>query len=380
MNLVFSGGHITPALALMQHAKTRGDRVIVLGKAITGAEPVEAVETRNAGFPFYAIPEWKYHRYSLWKSLQQIPQGIKAILVAYRIMAQEKSQVCVVFGGYLSLPVAIAAKLHRLPVVLHEQTMNPGVGSRMVAYLANTIFTAFPQAKFHKNSQAIGNLIRQEFYTKPEKPTWFMKTHHRLPLIYITGGNQGSRIINTLICNLYPQLAEKYTLVHQCGGTAQYHALAACQAALKTVPDHLHQNIIQKAWFPAADVAWIMSTAHILIGRAGANTVSEIMVCGVPSILIPLLSNPKTEQYQQAQLLVDQGISQMILEEDLSPNRLKEALISMENHYHNYERQRRTLQGYHQKNAVTRCYQHLITLANEKEGRHHDAPAPAPKP
>jgi UDP-N-acetylglucosamine--N-acetylmuramyl-(pentapeptide) pyrophosphoryl-undecaprenol N-acetylglucosamine transferase len=326
MNLVFSGGHITPALALMQKAKERGDHVIVLGKAGKHGPSVEERETKKVGFDFFSIPQWKYHRYSLLKSLFQIPQGIMAILRSYQLIRNNRCHVCVVFGGYMSLPVALAAKAFRLPVFLHEQTMNPGLGSRLVSRFTPHIYTSFPQAKFNRPATLIGNLIRKEFYQPNPTPAWMPQSLIKLPLIYITGGHQGSGLINDVVSSRYSELTQNYLVIHQCGGTGIHDYATPLEKLRLKLYKEQQSRLIIKPWFPASQAAWLMQHASMIIGRAGANTVSELLVCQTPALLIPLLSDPRSEQYLQAKFVADQGLGQVILEEDLTADRLITAI------------------------------------------------------
>jgi UDP-N-acetylglucosamine--N-acetylmuramyl-(pentapeptide) pyrophosphoryl-undecaprenol N-acetylglucosamine transferase len=355
MKLVLSGGHITPALALMQQIKAKGDQAIVLGKAGKQGPSVEAMETQKLGFPFYPIPEWKFHRYSLFKSILQMPQGIMAIVRSYRYIKQAKSDACVVFGGYISLPVAIAARCHRLPVFLHEQTMNPGLGSRLVSRFTTHIFTAFPQAKFNRPYTLVGNLIRAEFYQSNPTPSWIPSDLADLPLLYITGGHQGSKLINEVMSTLYPHLAKTHVIVHQCGGTGiQDYQTSLEQIRLKLPPD-LQARVIIKPWFPAGEAAWLMQYAAVVIGRAGANTVSEILVCRTPAVLIPLLSDPSSEQYLQANYVADQGLGQVIREEHFTPDTVITALSTLST----VSRRDRSPSSPPPESSVDQVYSHL---------------------
>lgn len=361
MRLVFAGGHLTPALALLQVCRQHGDEVLVIGARAKNTESLEMTEINRLGFDYKTIPVYKFDRFHKLSLISNLPKGISSFLVTLTLLKQFKPQAVVAFGGYVSLPLAFAAACLRLPVILHEQTMHPGLASRLVSLLALKIFTSFPESGRYlpRRSELVGNLLRVEMFEDQPKPSWYMSEWQARPIIYITGGNQGSKIINQTVISLYETLVSQYLLIHQYGGNLNHEFESAISAAINHLPESKRKYIIAKPWFAASEVSWILAHCHLVIGRSGANTVSELMVKGIPAILIPISNHPGNEQWTQAQFLADQNASLTIRQDTLTTAKLLENLKHMENHYASFKQAATKIKSFHNETGLNRVYQSI---------------------
>lgn len=325
MKFIVVGGHLTPAIAFIQYVRDKGDQVLFLGRTYASEDKTivsrEREEVEHLGFEFAEISTVKFNRYKKFTSLLKSPLIIKTILQSLLAIDKFKPDAVISFGGYLSVPVALAAAIRRVPLVIHEQTVAAGLANRLLSGQATVIAVSFPSSlglfPVHK-THLTGNLLRQEFYQDTNKPASLPEI--KTPFIYITGGNQGSDFINRRVLELYPQLKQKYFLVHQTGSGERGEILS---------PNYRNHNLV-RPWFTAAEVSWLLSHAFAVIGRSGANIVSEIALKGVPAIFIPLPGTQKDEQTTNARELAAKGTALVISQQAATPKAIAEAVATVE--------------------------------------------------
>ena len=221
--ILITGGHVTPALAVIEELRRSAWEIIYIGRihALEGDEN-ESVEHRlisEAGVKFIPITTGRLQRSMTINgiiSLLKIPLGF---LMALAILAREKPTVVLSFGGYVALPVAIAAALFNVGVVTHEQTHSSGLANRIIAKLARFVCLGWPDMNHTMPAAKVvmtGNPVRLAVF----------QVHRQLdvvcdkPVLYITGGSLGSHSINQLFMNCLPELTRDFTVIHQCGRSA----------------------------------------------------------------------------------------------------------------------------------------------------------------
>ncbi|MBD3279678.1 MAG: hypothetical protein GF390_03130, partial [Candidatus Pacebacteria bacterium] len=234
----------------------------------------------------------------------------KVIYQAYQLLVQQQPQVVLSFGGYVAVPIAIAAWFLNLPIVTHEQTRTLGLANRLISWLArytavsfqHTLATLEPtQAKLTGNP--VRSSLKQQSKTRP---SWLAKT--RQPILMVMGGNQGSKIINQTIAAALPKLVQDWQVVHQCGNpTQKNHYQQELTKLQMQLPDHQQQYYQVRPWFTELELAWLYQHAKLVVSRAGANTIWELMTMKMPAILIPLPHARANEQQLNARYLADQG-------------------------------------------------------------------------
>ncbi len=224
-------------------------------------------------------------------TLQGLPQTFGAILSALKIIRQIKPNIVVSFGGYVSVPVVFASYLNKIPCLTHEQTPTLSLATKINSFFCQKTCLSF-SPKINKPKYVVtGNLLRHTIFNQKSELMDILK--YPSNLIYITAGNQGSKIINQKIKELLPQL-KKYTIIHQTGANDINYF-----KKLETK----YKNYLAFDYIQDYTIGSILNNANLIISRSGANTCQEIYTLNKKSILIPLPKSQQNEQYLNAQWL-----------------------------------------------------------------------------
>lgn len=311
-----TGGHTYPALTTLTALQRRQVPHDVLW--VGTANGLEARITAEHGIPFKAITTGKLRRRPNLRELGtnladmfRIPVGvIQAIGHAARYLPD----VVLSTGGYVAVPIGVAAKLIRRPLVMHEQTTVVGLANRILSRLATRIALSHESSLEHLPAKArakavvTGNPIRPELLQGNRAAAYdLFGLTFEVPLIYVTGGAQGSKQINTLISQVLPRLLPHAQIVHQCG-PAWIDQMRA-QELPTDLADRYHP-----VPYVGAELADLYAAADVVISRSGAGTVSELTAIGKPSVLIPLIPTGGDEQRKNAGYLVSAGAARALLE------------------------------------------------------------------
>lgn len=329
--IVICGGHLTPALALIEELKEQkpSPQIYFFGRkyATEGSKNISAEyqQIKKLGINFYEITsgrlQRRWTRYTI-PSLLKIPVGFTQSLI---YLLKIRPHLIVSFGGYLSLPVVLAGWLLGIDSISHEQASIGGLASRINSQVARKIFLAWPQSeKYFDRSkcQVIGNLDRKSLFKKTcrdKKIKSFLEKAENL--ILVAGGNQGSHFLNQLIFNSL-LLHTPYFLLHQLG-TAN---LGDDRLKAKSIrwPKYLGVPYIDPEDFGA-----VLAKAKLVISRSGANTVWELAMLAKPAILVPLPISGEGEQMANARILEKAGMATIINQEILTPKLLSEKIDKM---------------------------------------------------
>jgi len=322
--IVLTGTHLTPALTLIDQLKQKKWQILYFGRQTSLAGSSQpAIEKQllpQEKVKFISISASKFQRHHPLKSifaLIKLPFGLAQSLYHLKKFSP---LVVVSFGGYVALPVCLAANILKLPLIIHEQTFRAGLTSKLTAKLADKIALSWPESTRYFPAKKIvltGNPIRKELLKiKPST------SGYKPQAIYITGGNQGSKIINQTINQIITPLLEKYPVYHQFG-LAQSESSWQKQQNLKaSLPSNLKKNYFLKRWFTADDLASIFPRCQLVISRAGINIITELAYLQKPGLLIPLLYAQKNEQNLNAQFLKDLGLALILPQPQLTPETL----------------------------------------------------------
>lgn len=322
---LLTGTHITPAVALTQEifSKFPDAGVVYIGRKQnkTGQKPVEEEEITRAGAEFISVSFAKLNRFisiSILTEFLKIPGGlIRGLILVKRI----KPDVVVSFGGYTSIPIIMAAKISGIPIIVHEQTLVWGLANKIARSLAD--YSAVSWAKTaDKKSVLTGNPIPREIISAKNK-----KNHPEI--LFITGGSQGSQTINRLVEPILSILTKHFLVYHQTGN------LDSRSASWRNgmTESRKMENYVSAPWFPTPKAAEIFSGSKIVVGRSGANTVTYLSYFGIPSILIPLPISAGGEQLANADLLAGTGLSVVLNQAGLTPEKLLEEILRINKNY-----------------------------------------------
>ena len=331
---MITGGHLTPAQAVIEELKKESKwEIFYLGREYSlEGQKIPSVESRivpKLGVKFVSIPAGRLQRQLSPRTFLSLAKVPLAFFYSFFLLLKIRPDVILSFGGYVSIPVVIASWFLGIPILTHEQTIVSGLANQINGYFAKKILVSYSESLKHfpeKKTILTGNPIRREVFKRCPSYLTSHISHEKLPLLYITGGNQGAQIINKAVVEVLPELLQRYRLIHQCG-----------KLDYGRIKDKLKQKLkqkLQKRYFltdylESKDIGWVLNEADLIISRAGANIVVELAVLGKPAILIPLPWAAEGEQAKNAQMLVDAGAAVILPQKQLSGKRLQMAIEKM---------------------------------------------------
>lgn len=368
MKIAICGGHLTPAMAAISELKNRKlNEIFYVGRSKTiEGDPTpsaESVVIPNLGVKFYSIPAGRFQRrftkYTI-PSLARTPVGFaKAIL----ILSQERPDVVISFGSYVALPTVIAAWVLGIPSITHEQTVKGGLANIIIARFVKKIAISWPDSvNFFPKEKCVltGNPIRKEILAVKRKRT-------SRPVIFITGGNQGAHSINEIVLEIIGDLLDKYEVFHQIGSAAKFKDFEMLNAKVSRLPVKLRNRYKASKWLNGNEVAKVYERTSLLVGRSGANTVSEVAALGIPALFIPLPWAGANEQEKNARMLEGLGAALVLPQERLTPKRLWAAINSIINRLDEYNSAARAAKKLVRTDAARVLVDEALKLTNKNE-------------
>lgn len=306
-----TAGHVTPNIALMPALKEAGYEVYYVG-SYNGMEKglIEATGTK-----YYGISSGKLRRYFDWKNFTDPFRVLKGFFEAASLMRKIKPEVVFSKGGFVSVPVVLAAKGKKIPAIIHESDITPGLANKIAIKGASKVCCNFPETlKYLPADKAVltGSPIRQELFKgDPEQALKFCGfPDHSKPVLMIIGGSLGSVIVNTAVRSILPQLLEKFYVIHLCGKNNLDESLVG-------TPGYVQFEYISE------ELPDLFALADMAISRAGANAICELLALHKPNLLIPLSAKAsRGDQVLNANSFKAQGFSYVIEEEDLTAESL----------------------------------------------------------
>lgn len=322
-----TGGHIYPALAVADglQAALPGSDFLYIGTR----RGLEADLVPGRGLQFKTITAEGLSRKISWPAVRAICKSIKGCLEAQGIIRRFQPDIVIGTGGYVCGPVVLAASLLRVPTLLHEQNAYPGLTNKLLAAFVDKICITFPEsAKYFKTKAQIihtGLPIRPQILQvdREEGVKYFNWKSEALNVI-VVGGSQGAQSINQAVTGLYPYFAQRpeLNLLHLTGKGGYEEHCRMLQSRGINVANY--GNITIKPYLEEMEYA--LAAADIVIGRAGASFLAEIMAKGVPAILIPYPYAAENHQEHNARTLAKNGAARVILETDLNRAGLLQSL------------------------------------------------------
>lgn len=376
MKVLISGGHLTPALAVIDYAREHfpEDQFVFAGRLYSQPKlkqrSWEKQEVSKRDVPFVAFHSPKLDGQPPWRLPLTLINLMGAVGRARQLLTQYKPDIFVSFGGFLGLPLAIAAKTLGIPVLTHEQTRTGGVANQWIARFADVVAISFPESKKYFPSQKVqltGNPLRTSLFIKhtPE-PEWLTSPHPSKPLLYVTGGNQGSQCINILVQEALPQILEDWWVIHQCGSpTNLMNYKKSLEKTRSKLPRSLQDDYYIREWVTERELAWIYQHAGGVLTRSGANTVSELVAAALPAVFIPLPQAHHDEQRLNAEAVVEAGAGLLLPQKEASVETLVETLKTFKKKMRTMQRHAEALQDNLPADPTTQLYQLIQQLAHK---------------
>jgi UDP-N-acetylglucosamine--N-acetylmuramyl-(pentapeptide) pyrophosphoryl-undecaprenol N-acetylglucosamine transferase len=350
--ILFTGGHPTPALAVIDELLRVSPevRLVFVGRPTANAnEPGESFEHKEI-----TARKIRFISCSFERGLRGAVLLPFAIAQAINVIQSMRAMVIMSFGGYIGLPYVIAGWLLCRRRYVHEQTIVPGTGNRIAALFANHTYTAFPEALRYFPSCScsyIGNPIRRQIYEPPTTTTVPIPPAS-LPLLYVTGGNIGSHAINKHIFAIITRLVDQFVVVHQTGNMLQYNDIARSRNVRDSLPDHLRARYIPLPHLSSTDHAYMLHHSSCIVTRTGANTFFELLAVRRAVVCVPLPWSAHHEQEHHAQLLQTAGVG-AVFNQDRPSDDLLHLIQSVYAHKKLHERNYTKLSTYARTDAAS---------------------------
>ena len=320
MKIVIIGGHLTPALSVIEDLWDT-DEVLYVGRKHSfegdSALSLEYETITKKGIPFVDLKTGRFQR-KISKhtipSLIKIPFGLGQSI---KILRSYKPDVVVGFGGYVSFPVVLAARLLKIPTLIHEQTLEAGAANKFLGKYTDRVCISFKSSAtyFPKDKTILtGNPIRRSIIYPNEK----FDIPRKGLVIYITGGSQGSHAINLLVAEILPKILDKYIVIHQTGSSAKFKDFEKLSILKDGLNESKRNKYILSKYFSVDEIGSILKLSTIVVGRSGINTITELIALNKPAILIPLPAGQLNEQQNNANYLKSLGLAKVYDQENLT--------------------------------------------------------------
>ncbi|CAM4128989.1 UDP-diphospho-muramoylpentapeptide beta-N- acetylglucosaminyltransferase [Bacillus manliponensis] len=339
--IVFTGGgsagHVTPNVALMPHLQKEGWDISYIGSH----RGIEKTIIEKEGIPYYGIASGKLRRYFDLQNIKDPFLVMKGVMDAYIRIRKIKPDVIFSKGGFVSVPVVIGGWLNRVPILLHESDMTPGLANKISLKFASKIFVTFEEAKRHLPAEKTiytGSPVREDVLQgKREHGLKWLQFHDRKPVITMMGGSLGAKKINETLRKALPQLLTHYQIVHLCGKDNIDESLQETKGYAQF--EYVHEELPH-----------ILAATDFVISRAGSNAIFEFLTLQKPMILIPLpKASSRGDQILNAQSFEQQGYATVLYEEALT----EETIVScIDELCRNKEQYKQAMNKYNGQQAV----------------------------
>ncbi|MDE6251553.1 MAG: undecaprenyldiphospho-muramoylpentapeptide beta-N-acetylglucosaminyltransferase [Lachnospiraceae bacterium] len=301
-----TAGHVTPNIALIPGLKRLGYDI----KYIGSYDGIEKKLIEELGISYSGISSGKFRRYMSAKNLSDPFRVIKGYSEAKSIIKDYKPDIVFSKGGFVSVPVVLAARRYKVPVIIHESDMTPGLANKIAIPSATKVCHNFPEtAEYLPKGKSVltGSPIRAELL-KGDKLNGLKMCDFTSgkPIIMVIGGSLGAIAVNNAVREALPELTADFQIVHLCGKG-------------KTDESLNNKNGYKQFEYIKDELKDLFAMSDIIISRAGANAICEIAALKKPSILIPLSANAsRGDQILNANSFKKQGFSEVIEEENLN--------------------------------------------------------------
>ena len=344
-----TAGHVTPNIALLPALKEAGYEISYMGSY----EGIEKRLIEDFQIPYTGISTGKFRRYLDIKNLTDPFRVIKGYSEAKKYLKQWKPDVVFSKGGFVSVPVVRAAASLKIPCIIHESDMTPGLANKLCFPVAKKICCNFPETyETLPSDKAVltGTPIRKELSQGNKLAGLDMCgfTANK-PVIMVIGGSLGAANVNKAVRDALPQLLEKFQVVHLCGKDKLDNLLL-------TTPGYKQFEYIKD------ELKDIFAMADIVISRAGANAICELLALRKPNILIPLpAASSRGDQILNADSFEKQGFSIVVHEDDLTTKLLVDKVHEL---YENRQKYTDAMKGSGQMDSIPRIMELINEAAN----------------
>ncbi len=304
-----SAGHVVPNLALLPELK-KYFRVVYIG-----TQGIEHTLLKNSGVTFYDISAVKFVRGSLLKNVKLPVRLFKSVKQAEKVLTDCKADVVFSKGGYVALPVVLAARRKKIPVYSHESDYSPGLANKIIAKRCNAVFTSFPEtADKFKNGVYSGSPVRAELFGASRLAALQKYGFDgKKPILLTFGGGSGSAAITQAVEAALDEILQRFDVLHIRGKNGD-------------PPEKRGYVSLEYE----RDMASAYACADYVLARAGSNTVFELAALKKPALLVPLHNKrSRGDQEENAVYFAERGLCRVLPEKELTPKKLTRALYDL---------------------------------------------------
>lgn len=319
-----TAGHVTPNIALLPRLREADYEITYIGSM----DGIEKKLIEAQGVPYYGISSGKLRRYFDVKNFTDPFRVLKGFSQASKLMKELKPDVVFSKGGFVSVPVVMAARKHHVPVVCHESDLTPGLANKLSMPSATKVCCNFPETlQYLPEGKAVltGCPIRRELMegnrNRALSMTGFTPDQ---PVLMVMGGSLGAAAINEAVRDALPELLKDWQIIHLCGK-------GKLDESLTHIKGYVQYEYIQK------ELADLFALCDLVISRAGANAICELLALRKPTLLIPLSAKAsRGDQVLNARSFERQGFSMVLEEEDLTKETFLAAIAQLSEHRRDY--------------------------------------------
>ena len=323
--IAFTGGgtvgHVSVNLSLIPTALEKGHQVFYIGSK-NGIER-EMIESQLSNIKYYPISSGKLRRYLSFENAKDVFKVFKGILDARRVLKKEKPDLLFSKGGFVSVPVVIAARSLNIPTIIHESDLTPGLANKISLKFSKKIYTTFEDTlKYLPKDKAdfVGATIREDLKEGNQQKGYEITGFDSdKKVLLVMGGSLGSKKLNDIIRENLEALLHDYQIIHLTG-----HGL---------VDESYKQKGYIQYEFVKEELTHLLSITDTVVSRAGSNAIYEFLTLRIPMLLIPLgLDQSRGDQIDNAKYFESKGYGKMIPEDQLTQFKLLEQLKQIESH------------------------------------------------
>jgi UDP-N-acetylglucosamine--N-acetylmuramyl-(pentapeptide) pyrophosphoryl-undecaprenol N-acetylglucosamine transferase len=321
-----TAGHVYPALTVAEQFAAAPDEVLFVGTP----DGLEARIVPAAGVAFRPLPAAGFDRARPWTLVTSSLRIAASTVRAWRWLGAERPDVVLGFGGYVSIPVGLAAALRRIPLVLHEQNSVPGIANRYLSRFASAVAVTYPEsaALFARPERAVltGNPVRRAVLDADRTSgRQALGLPAEAPVLLVFGGSRGARHLNTALVALRDVLlgVSNLQVIHVAGKAEAESVRAALYKAGGDAGGRW--RVLEYL----EDMGSALAACDLVVARAGATSIAEITSLGVPSVLIPYPFATDDHQTKNARALVEHGAAELIADADLDGQRFGDVVVGL---------------------------------------------------
>ena len=319
-----TAGHVTPNIALIPKLQEKGFQISYIGSY----NGIEKSLIQELGIPYYGISSGKLRRYFDIKNFSDPFRVLKGYSQANKLMKQLKPDVVFSKGGFVTVPVVLAAKKRKIPAIIHESDMTPGLANKLCLSSATKICCNFPETVSTlpaDKAVLTGTPIRQELlHGYKEAARNFCGFSSDKPVLLVIGGSLGAASVNENVRKILPELLKEFQVIHLCGK-------GKTDSSLEHTAGYVQYEYIKE------ELPDLFALADIVISRAGANAICELNALAKPNLLIPLSANAsRGDQILNARSFERQGYSMVLEEEEITESVLMDSIHKLYENRNSY--------------------------------------------